>query len=232
MKTLCHILLLAALLLLCSFKTLDVEKIRATPEEKAADKAVLDAIKMSPEYFYNKYFMYPKFRDNHTSNRSDICLDSIINNAKHKGYPSQVIDNHMDSLFIADYGKDAFEQRQKSREHFEKFKEHVKSRLTPERMELIRQQRKLASEFCSLTPDKNLLIVLDISKEEAASHGISEIAYDYFASWVNDINKTLKEKTKDLENISGTISGYCNIYFDDDLDSKDNDVLIRTPKKK
>lgn len=211
-------------LLLCSFSTPDIEKIKVTAEEKIAFDAALDSAGVSPDSFYNQDFLYPKFRSNYYSSRTVENVDSFIAEVIVRNYrrPTHNTEN-TDSIIKAHEGEETFARLKHGSERQTKFQNFIKSRLTSERMELIRQQRRLASEFCSLNND--MTISLNISKEEAATDGISHLAYDYFTSWLQRTNESIKKHNTD-NTVTKIGFGYCSIYFDDNYDNWGKDVII------
>lgn len=224
MKTFLCIPLISLCLLLCSFGTTDIEKAKVTAEEKTAFNAALDSVGISPERFYNQDFLYPKFRNNYYSSRTVENVDSFIAEVIVRNYRRPTHNTEKtDSIIKAHEGEKTHARLKKGMERQMQFQNFIKSRLTPERMELIRQQRRLASEFCSLNND--MTISLNISKEEAATDGISHLAYDYFTSWLQRTNESIK-KHNTYNTVTKIGFGYYSIYFDDNYDNWGKDVII------
>ncbi len=186
--------LASLLVVLCSFGSLDVEKVKVTPEEIEADKASGVDKLLSPG-FYGENFLYPKRRAFR--------------------FTSEKLSDSEKEAMIAKSG--VKEERSKK---YNDFCDAVESKLTPERRELIAQQRRLC-EFCHI--DGNQKIVVGLSKESAAEKGISALAYEYFNEWVDRMNGMVGETT---DSFNVNFSFYV-VFFDDNLRDPEKDVVIR-----
>lgn len=98
------------------------------------------------------------------------------------------------------------------------------SKLTDESRGLIAEQRRLAVDYCSLGWDG--MINIRISKNEAIAKGISAQAYDNIESWVNSMNR---HKVTEIDWDNSMTFAYYQVYFDDNADNPQADVIIRTP---
>lgn len=225
MKAVVNFLLLSTFLLLCGFGMPEVDKISVTNDEIKADKADLALVKIDPDYFYNIDYLRPKARSFQVV--SEPLSDEMIAKSL-RNLPKEEIERR-EAEYRKRIGEEEYAKENARLKEGEKRMELLRDvrerRLTPERLDFINQQRRLASEFCSIDDKKN--IVINITSEEAAKKGISERAYQYFKEWVERMNPKFSKSWGD----SPARYAYCFVYFDDNVNDQEKDVVIRTVDK-
>lgn len=205
-------------LLQCGFNNPDVENLSTV--ENADDKAYLDSLGViTSEYFYKHYFLHPKSRGGY----GDTDLNEVGKGKKMLG-SSPKISASRDSALRQQMGEQKYAEYREGMAKMQKFVDFVESKLTPERMEIIAQMRRMASEH-SYVNDKRA-IEIRISKEQALESGISALAYDNYAEWVKRFNK----RHMAGENEEMQFWSY-QIFFDDNIDDSDRDVVISYERK-
>lgn len=226
MKTSIYISFVALFILLCGFDTPNYEKTGMTPEEINAYTTALDSIGYSPEYFFNDDFLHPKLRRGMLLHKNDN-IASVVANAKCK--PPQQVLEHFDSIDKANRNDKEYTYMCEREKRLEEFRNLVKSKLTAKQKEIIEQQRILASEYC--TVDSTYNIVITVSREDAAQKGISQLAYDNFAHFIiRFVNRPESNpRSADDNRISAAVY---QIFFDDNPEDWDKDIIIHTPYQK
>lgn len=188
--------------------------------ENAADKAYLDSLRViTSEYFYKHYFLHPKSRGGYGA--TDL---NEVRKSKKMVSSSPKISASRDSALRQQMGEQKYAEYREGVARIQKFVDFVESKLTPERMEIVAQMRRLASEH-SYVNDKRA-IEIRISKEQALESGISALAYDNYAEGVKRINKHHVAG----ENEEMQFWSY-QIFFDDNINDSDRDIVISYERK-
>lgn len=95
-------------------------------------------------------------------------------------------------------------------------------RMTADEKEFIRQQRKLAENYCHLEKGSSR-IILEISQEDAAILGIEANPYTHFAKWVDYVNDFWGRQLRPEE-----VLAYYEIRFDD---YQKESIISNQPRK-
>lgn len=217
MRKLLLIFSILVCLLNCGF--ISPESENSFTGENAADKAYLDSLRViTSEYFYKHYFLHPKSRGGYGA--TDL---NEVRKRKKMVSSSPKISASRDSALRQQMGEQKYAEYREGVARIQKFVDFVESKLTPERMEIVAQMRRMASEHSYVNDER--AIEIRISKEQALESGISALAYDNYAEWVERFNKRL-----DTDEIDG--SKWCyQIYFDDNINDSDRDIVISYERK-
>lgn len=113
-------------------------------------------------------------------------------------------------------GNKRSERSMKNMARFDSVKQSHRARLTPADREFIKQQRRLAENFCHV--DRNSKIVIEISQEDAEWKGIASKPYEEFKKWVRYINMRATPMDENYK------LGYYQLMFDD----SDEMTVIKT----
>lgn len=122
------------------------------------------------------------------------------------------------------YNPESFKQNEKT---LEAIHNAVKESLDARALDIVRQQRLLAS-LCSID-EKGC--VKCISREDASAKGISAEAYDPFIKMIDRRNEGFLKQYNSRQDKAPLSYAVYRIFFPDNLNNPDLDVLLIYPKK-
>lgn len=173
-----------------------------------------------------KNFMQPNFRTcTNGFGKQDVDIEKLVAES------TKTAHNNVDpakreavAKRFPNYNPESFKQNEKT---LEAIHNAVKESLDARALDIVRQQRLLAS-LCDID-EKGC--VKCISREEASVKGISAEAYNPFIKMIDRRNEGLLMRYNSLQNNPTLAYAVYRIFFPDNLDNPDLDVLLIYPKK-